>query len=316
MSNTKLKIGKNSKLKSFFLFLLLATLFWFLAKFSKEYTSTVSAKLNYTNIPANTLIADGNNEEVSFDLFANGFEFLFFKLKKPTVDVPVSKYYEKGDHTISINSEDFSRLVLDELNNNNDLHNLSIDILLIKLNTIINKKVLVKPLVDVSFKEGFKQLGEFVTRPDSITLSGPAVALDSLSYIETIPIIVEDAESQINLTLTIEKPGHPDIQYTPKSVTASMEVGEFTQKRLEVPVQLENVPSDVKIKLIPESITVVFNVALEDFKTITAENFMLVCNYLDRNQTENFIVPKLTKKPNFVYDIELETKKVDYLIFK
>jgi len=316
MSDTKLKIGKNSKLKSFLLFLLLATLFWFFAKFSKEYSSTVSAKLNYTNIPANTLLADGNYEEVSFDLFANGFEFLFFKLKKPTVDVPVSKYYEKGDHTIRINSEDFSRLVLDELNNSNDLHNLSIDTLLIKLNTIINKKVLVKPMVDVSFKEGFKQLSEFLTKPDSITLSGPAGALDTLSFVETIPVKVEDAEKQINLTLAIAKPEHPEIQFSPKSVSASMEVGEFTQKRLQVPVRLKNVPSNVKIKLIPESIIVVFNVALEDFKVITAKDFILECNYSDRNQAENFIVPKLIKKPNFVHDIELETKKVDYLIFK
>ena len=316
MSNTKLKIGKNSKLKSFLLFLLLATLFWFLAKFSKEYTATVSAKLNYTNIPANTLLAEGNNEEVSFDLFANGFEFLFFKLKKPTVDVPVSKYYEKGDITVHVNSEDFSRLVLNELNNNNDLHNLSIDTLIIKLNTIISKKVLVKPIVDVSFKEGFKQLGAFVTKPDSITLSGPAGALDTLSFIETIPIKVEDAEKQIKLTLAIKKPKHLEIQYNPTTVSATMEVSEFTQKRLQVPVLLKNVPSSVKIKLIPESITIVFNVSLEDFKEITAEDFSLICNYSDRNQAENFMVPKLTKFPSFIHDIELETKKVDYLIFK
>ncbi|MFT5102817.1 MAG: hypothetical protein ACI86C_000463 [Candidatus Latescibacterota bacterium] len=316
MTNAKLKNGKNSKLRSFFLFLLLATLFWFLVKFSKEYTSTVSAKLNYTNMPANTLLANGNNEEVSFDLFANGFEFLFFKLKMPTVDVPVSKYYEKGQHTIRINSEDFSRLVLEELNNNNDLHNLSIEALLIKLNSIINKKVPVRPRVDVSFKEGFKQLNEFITTPDSITVSGPAVALDMLLYIETVPVIVEAAEKHINLTLAIEKPINPEVQYTPKSVSASMEVGEFTQKRLQVQVRLKNVPSDVRIKLIPEKIIIVFNVSLEDFKTITAENFILECDYSDRNRTENFMVPKLTKQPDFVHDIELETKKVDYLIFK
>lgn len=316
MSQAKFKVGKNSKVKSFLLFLLLATLFWFLAKFSKEYTATVSAKLNYTNIPANMLLADDNENEVSFDLFANGFEFLFFKLKQPTVDVPVSKYYENGSQSTTIISEDFSRLIQVELNNKNDLHNLSIDTLSIKLNAIITKKVLVKPMVAISFKEGFKQLGAVRTKPDSIMLSGPAKTLDTISFIETIPVNVEDAEKEINLTLTINKPTHPEVEYTPKSVVTTIKVGEFTQKRLQVSILLKNVPSGVKIKLIPETINLVFNVSLEKFKSITSEDFTLVCDYSDRNKTENFMVPKLIGQPNFIHDVELETKKVDYLIFK
>jgi len=316
MPQTKLKRVNNTKLKSFLLFLLLATLFWVLAKFSKEYSATVSAQLNYVNIPNNTLLAENNLEEVSFDLFTTGFEVFFYKLKKPSIDIPVSKYYERGDDNVVVSSEEFARLVSLQLNNSSTLRNLSVAKIEVHLNGIVSKKVPVKPKAKLMYKEGFKPLGAMQSQPDSITISGPARSVDSLQYVETIPISMEHVEKDVRIVLTLKKPLNKEITISEETITAFQKVAEYTQKRITLSVKPLNVPSNLRLKLIPELISITFNVSIDDFKDINESDFELVCDYNERNKVENFMTPQLRKQPQTIADVEFETKKIDFLIFK
>lgn len=316
MPQTKLKRVNNAKLKSFLLFLLLATLFWVLAKFSKEYSATVGATLNYVNIPNNTLLAKNNLEEVSFDLFTTGFEVFFYKLKKPSIDIPVSKYYERGDENIVVSSEEFARLVSNQLSNTSTLRNLSVAEIQVHLNGIVSKQIPVRPTAKLNFKEGFKPVGVMRSDPDSITISGPAHLVDSLHYIETIPISVENVEKDISIVLALKKPKNKEITMSKENIKAYQQVAEYTQKRITLMVKPLNIPSGLRVKLIPELISITFNVSLDDFKEISASDFELVCDYNERNKVENFMIPHLRKQPDMITDVEFETKKVDFLIFK
>ena len=83
-----------------------------------------------------------------------------------------------------------------------------------------------------------------------------------------------------------------------------------------VPIDLINVPQGTVVKLIPNVVSVTFNVSVEDFKEITEKDFRLVCDFNERNADEDFMVLKLAASPAGIYNIELSTKKIDYLIFK
>ena len=91
MSKGFFKNYKNSKVKWFLFFLFLATIFWVLTKFSREFTTTLQARINYENIPETAALSEKNINSIAFDLTANGFEILFYKFKKPTIDVEVGK---------------------------------------------------------------------------------------------------------------------------------------------------------------------------------------------------------------------------------
>src|SRR5690606_35703868 len=103
MSKAFFKNTKNAKVNRFLLFLLLATIFWALTKFSREFTSTMTAKINYANIPETAALSENDTRYISCDLAANGFEILCYRFKKPTVTGPVGRYYttEKGGFKIS-----------------------------------------------------------------------------------------------------------------------------------------------------------------------------------------------------------------------
>src|SRR5690606_19089590 len=117
----------NSKVKWFLFFLILATIFWVLTKFSREFTSTMQAKIQYRNIPETAALSDKNLKNISYDLTANGFEILFYKFKKPVVEVDVSKYYSKEKEDFVISRNQLLRMVSANFNRNLDVKNLSVE---------------------------------------------------------------------------------------------------------------------------------------------------------------------------------------------
>ena len=93
-------------------------------------------------------------------------------------------------------------------------------------------------------------------------------------------------------------------------------VKEFTQKTLLVPVVVNNLPSNLSIKLVPENVTIRFDVSMEDYNKITANNFTLMCDFNKKNNQEDFMIPHLMKQPASIINLEIQENKINYLIFK
>jgi YbbR domain-containing protein len=306
----------NTKLKSFLFFLLLATLFWVLTKFSKHYTATTTARLNYTNIPNLTLLADDNPKQIGFDLSTSGFEFLYFKLKSPEIDIDVARYFEEGQTEVTVPKLELVKLISSHLKTSLDVRNLSPESLRIQLDKIETKRVPVIANVDFTFKDGFKTVDSLVIVPDSVSIAGPSVALDTIYYVETVETSEKGIDKSISRKIAVHGFNDPKISVSPVEVNISLQVAEFSQKKMTLPISVINAPERTVVKLLPNVITIVFNVAMEDFQTITENDFEVVCDYSERNSEENFMVPKIVKSPDDVTNIELEPKKIDFLIFK
>ncbi|MCB0452860.1 MAG: hypothetical protein KDC94_08195 [Aequorivita sp.] len=316
MSKGFFKNTKNAKVNRFLLFLLLATIFWVLTKFSREFTSTMTAKINYENIPETAALSENNIRYITFDLAANGFEILFYKFKKPTIAVPVGKYYtkEKGDFKISKN--ELLRMVSSNFNRNLDIKNLSVDELNVHLDPIVLKKVRVIAKTAISFKNGFKPIDSIKIVPDSITISGPSGSLKNMQTIETELISLNEVEKNISETVKVVSPGNEIVSIKPNKVKVELVVAEFSQGQYTFPVEVVNLPPDMNIKMVPESVTITFDVSVNDFSTISKESFRLVCDYSQSNKDENFMLPFLEKKPQNIYNVVFEPKKIDFFILK
>ena len=88
----------------------------------------------------------------------------------------------------------------------------------------------------------------------------------------------------------LNKSNDTSISYSEDTVKLDVIVKEFTQKSLLVPVVVNNLPSDLSIRLVPENVTIRFDVAMEDYNNIAAINFLLMCDFDKKNdQTINLI---------------------------
>ena len=93
-------------------------------------------------------------------------------------------------------------------------------------------------------------------------------------------------------------------------------MAEFSKKEMVLPIAVINIPEGTSIKLIPNIVSMSFNVSVDDLTEITEKDFKLVCDYAQRDIEENFMIPNLIKSPPCIINIEFDPKKIDYLIFK
>ena len=307
---------KKGKLKMFFVFLALALFFWVLTKYSKEYTATVNATIIFNNPPDNTSIINKRSSDISFDLTANGFEFLYFKFKRPLLNIDINKYYTKNRNDISISGGELIKIINYHLKNDISVKNVSVNELVIELDSIIFKKIPVIIQTDITFRDGYKSIGKIRIDPDSVLVSGPSKSIQEINQIKTNILSLLDVNTNILENIALQTPESLDITISPQNVTISHIVEEFTQKSLILPLKVYNLAKGLKIKLIPEFITITFDVTVNEFNNISKKDFVLICDYTKRDKNENFMIPELLEKPESILNIVIKAKKVDYLIFK
>ena len=307
---------KSSKLKPFFFFLFLATVFWILTRFSREFTTTMEAKVIYKNIPENFALSENNLDHINFDLTANGFEIIFYKLKKPSVEILVSKYFNKGQNTFTLPKNELIREVSSSFNRNLEVKNLSVEQLKVKLNPIVLKRVKVKAMAEISFRKGYNAVDSVEVVPDSVTISGPSEILKKITSVTSELITSKNVDKDLVENVKIQSPHEEIVKIEPREVQVRLPVAEFSQVEYILPVEIINLPPNIEIKLVPKTIRITFDIGVDEFSLISEDNFKLICDYAKRNKEENFLLPQLDKKPNGVINVSFHPKKVDFLIFE
>ena len=307
---------KKGKLKMFLLFLLITTFIWFLSKFSREFTATVEADIQYKNVPDEVVISGDNYQNVSFDLTSTGFGFLYFKINKPTVTLDILSYYKKGNNRIEIPKNDFNKLITSQLKNNIAVKNVSIESMIINLDLLETKKVKIVLDQDIKFEKGYKSIGQFLITPGFINISGPSSKLDTIEEIHTEILKLDKLKNNVDTNLKLAIPNNSSLTYAQEDVNVSFLVKEFTQKEIKIPIIIKNLPISINLKIIPEVMIISFDVSMDNFNHVSENDFTVICDYNNRNVEESFMIPELIKKPDSILNIELKDNKVNYLIFK
>jgi len=316
MPRTNKRNTKKGKLKMLLFFLFIAFFTWFLTKFSKDFNATINTSFQFDNLPNKTAVSTTSINNFSFDLTTSGFDFLIYKFKKPFIKIDVSKYYNENTRTIFIPNNDLVKIISSQLKNTKTVSNLSISDLSVILDTIESKKIPIILFSDIIFQNGYKSIDGLKLKPDSISVSGPSLIIDSIQQINTRPFVIKNVKENISEEIELDTFSDVNLNYSHVKVVLSTSVEEFTQKKLVLPIKIINLPDDLNIKLISEAITITFDVSLTEFNSITEESFEAICDYEKRNNNENFIIPELLRMPDRILNIEFKEKKIDYLIFK
>jgi len=307
---------KKSKPKMFLLFLLIAAFIWFLSKFSRDFTASIDVEVVYTNTPQGIIVSDKNQNDIAFDLTASGFDFLYYKINRPKFYIDLGEYYNHDKSVVLIPPDDFKKIIANQLESDIIKKNISTNQLEILLDKLETKRVKVTLIDDISYTEGYKAVGAIRITPDSIEVSGPTHQLDTLNEIFTRLLSISDVSENISIVVDLNTSFEKKLSFEKSEVKIAIEVKEFTQKSILIPLSLKNSPTDFNIKLLPESIIIDFDVSLESFNKIKTSDFLIEIDYHNKNELENYMIPKLIKFPNSILNVELRQDKVNYLILK
>jgi len=314
-SNKRLKA--NSKIRIFFIFLILTMVVWMLIKLSKSYTSEIIFDVEYINLPKNKEFQSDAIREVKATVFSSGFNLLSYKFKRKKLQFDISNLaYKEGTKYYYLPNKHLSEFKL-ILNDESILERISRDTIFITLGANTTKKVPVELNVDVQFKLGYNFVDAIKIKPDFVEITGPESVLDTINIIFTERVELVEVSMAINEKVQLVIPNNERLSFSTQNITLIAEVDKFTEGRLTVPFEIVNLPANYKITTFPKEIAIIYKVGLKNFNKITINNLQVLCDFdksLDNKL--NYLVPYLKEQSPLISSVRFVPNKIEFLIEK
>ncbi len=310
----------NRNLLVFLIFLIVSSFFWFLNAINKQYDAFVYLPVEYINMPDNKLVIGDVSDELKIKISAYGHEIMTYKtsklqplvvnLKKHKVHIVDQSNEQRYYILTSMLKNEVSTILGSKI----DVRKIEPDSLIFKLEEVISKKVPVKSNLKINFEPQYKLKDKITFIPDSVVIKGEKSKLDTIKYVQTDSLELNKINDSTFFNLNINE--LKGVAVYPKNIDCILEVEKFTEISYNLPIQIINEPENYNIKLFPATVKLTFNVGFSKYNKVHKEQFSVVANCEKINSKQQRLALKLMSKPNFVSDIRIVPKMVDYIIEK
>lgn len=316
------RIGKNRKLTVFLVFVGIAIFFWFLRALEKEYTTHIDHPVFYQNMPDDQVLVNELPEKMSLEVTGTGFAILKhnWDIAKNPIRINVKQYLKTGvkrGNRIRISLA--TNLIKNKVDN--QLPNLTVidvlpDSVFFEFSPQFEKKVPVVADLELELEKQFMIRDQVLIDPDSITLKGPGVILDSIHEVSTDLLKFRKVRSTLKRNVALIRP-HDQVRMSDKRVVVEIPIEQFTEKTVSVQVNPINLPDSLTMKLFPAQVQVTFKVVVSAFEEIEAGNFVIEADYQQVSHgTTQKISPQLSKTPALIENPRMSPEFLDFLLEK
>lgn len=309
----------DKRVAAYLVCVIIATGFWFLNALSKTYTVDIVAPVNYVNLPDNKTLANKQPEKFDLTIRAHGFtilrqklSFLFMPLEFNVNEMTNNRMKTDRKSRFAFPTQQFLNQLSYKLSNDLEILSMSPDTLFFRFDAMGQKRMKVKPNVQIELKKQFRIAGDVTTKPDSVVVNGPEILLDSLQNLKTEAIRTVGVSEPIHTNTKIMPV--KNLYFDPKTVQVNIPVEEYTEAQKSVQVTLINEPDDVKVKLFPAHVKVAFLVGLSRFSGIQSEDFKLTVNYNDILKGKQQLKITAKSTPAYIYELKITPEELEYLI--
>ena len=304
---------KKSSIKTFSFFLVFAAVVWILVQFSKTYTQVIEIPVNYVNTPLDKSISDEKPDHVDLQLQDNGFNIYYYKIFNPKLEVDLSKA-----------KEDNGKLVYSLQNHLSDIEQqLNIDFensLIVQEEIVVpfqfkkEKMLKVEPRIEVSYAVGFSADQPVTLQPDSVKVSGPEKIIDSINSVPTRSLKLNKVNSDLEGNVEIDTSSLGELSFYDNSVKYYQKVEKFTEGSAEITVEVINVPDNLNLAYFPKTVIVYYQVNLQQFESVSASDFRVVCDYNEIKNGDDYMIAKIAEKPQFINNVRLNERRIQFVI--
>lgn len=306
---------RKTNFNAFLFFLLLAIVIWIFAQFSKIYNEVIEIPVKYVNAPPDKYITEENPQKLKLQMEATGFKISYFSFFPPTLLIDVSKAEQRDEEMVYVIDENREE-IQSQLGITFDQSQFVNREVRIQYQQRKEKVIPVHSQIEVEFAIGYAAREELDITPDSITVSGPDNILDTLNQLHTVALNLKEVKQDQQGEVAIDTTNLSKVTLYQKRVKYSLEVGKFTEGRVEIPIDLINVPEGLNVVIFPKQILLFYQVNLEDYSSILPADFRVVCDFKDLEPDQDFLIPEIVKKPENVTNLRMNEKKIQFIIRK
>lgn len=312
---------KNSlskrKVKIFLVFLLCSSLAWLLSNLSESYISSTTFNLGFEEVPDSLLLTNVSKNKIDVKLRASGFQFLSYGFNKKIITIDLSSI-ENIDSKYFVPQRVYKRQIDKQLSNSIELMDLDNDTIFFDFFKVYSKEVPVVSAIELTLAQNHLLEDEMIIKPNKVTIKGPKNEIDSIASVRTSAIVLSELTSDFSQNVVLIKPpAIVNTEFSIKAVTISGVVSKFSEKIIDVPVEVINLPEGMEIQTFPNIVPVLCKAKLNELKGLTASDFSLVVDYnSNKDRTTNILPLQLMKKPEKVHSALPMKTQVEYILRK
>lgn len=303
---------EKRKVSVFLSCLLLAVFGWLFFALSKDYEYKVNSKVNFVNPPLHRAYHPLQEDTVTLKLQGTGWQLLFSKLKLHPRVINISLNPLNSGNYVRISSQ------LPEINrqfeSNQKVVSAFPDTLFFDFTRRITKRVPIKLLYKLSFTKPFGISGPIKVEPATVIVTGAAEDLKDINYWKTDSLSLDDITRTVSTRVSFQKGDKNNVDVYPKFVKVEVPVDEFTEKILEIPIEVENNPGR-EVKLVPERVRITLLTALGNYAKIDRESLKVNVDFDNWMKNKYSQLPiRIIRFPPFCKLVKTEPQTVDFLI--
>ena len=313
MTNDKLNIFNYKTLNNFLIFLLISILFSTIVKLTKVHTKSISYKINLTDIPDDKIITNQSVDSIKITVSSFGFDFVKYYLSDQAINISSKDIFDNSKSYVITQSNSYSQID-NFITPKFELISINIDSLFFNYDRLKTKNVPVVLNSSINFSQGFDYFENFTIIPDSISVIGPELVLESINTITTKKLILDNLKSSINENLLLDIQ-YTNLKYSNKSVKLFIDVEKSTESILDIPVSIINIPKDIELNYYPKMIKISFTVSLDNYQSYSSKDFKIICDF-NQISLNGKLTPEVINQPNLIKNLRLINNEIQYVFLK
>ena len=289
---------------------------WFFITMSDTYTTERVFQVRYT-LPDDQVFVDLPNQTISATIRGTGWDLMYDILSR---EETVLDFELKGIENGLIDQSLLRRRLAEELDPRLEIGKLSRNFINLQTDPKLEVRVPVVSRLTLRPAPQHYLFDSVRFTPDTVVVSGPRSLVQELEAWPTVEKTFSELRAPLSPIVELQPPAKGQITVTPSWVTADIDVEQFTEKVLFVPVGVEN--AEDSLRIFPNQVEVRAKVGLRQLNAISAQDFRIVADMLGIKQAEmegaltNSVPLVITQQPTEALSFSIYPKAAEFFFIQ
>ncbi|TVR81940.1 MAG: hypothetical protein EA412_02220 [Chitinophagaceae bacterium] len=266
-------------------------------------------------MPENLILVSKPVDEIFILTESTGFHLFRHNLRaNRLVEVDYSKYGRGALVPVSEILVEFKNQIPGEIR----ILGVSPEIVYLDFEALLERSVPIDFDYRLDFNQQFDVFGKISLSPDSITVSGPISAIDTIFSWPSKPFEKKNINKSLSGVIEMKKPENELISLSVERAEYNIPVERFTEKVFDIPVEVftEDDDSEKSFSIFPRRVTLSCLLPVSRYEEVLASDFQVFADFSIIDVKSDKRVPVMVNTENeFARNIRVSPSRLEFIIY-
>lgn len=298
---------------NYLIFVFISFMFWAFLSLNNNIQHDIEIPIKINEIPDSSTIITSMPTHVSVNVKDKGISLLKFLVGKTPVLNLKFKDYALQEGVFFISNTELRRKIRGLFDNSTTIQGISIENINIKYTNLSGKKVPIRLDLDIKPNIQYVIYGSVEQDVDSAIVFADRNALAEIDEVYTYRVVEQNLKDTLLRTVAIAP--IQNVKIEPERIQLTIPVEPLISKKLNIPVQVKNMPKEMNVITFPSVVEVSFLVPFSMYRKNIPMAAVVDFNDIKRTKG-NKVNVKIEESPALYNNISLGQDSVEFIIEK